>query len=137
YRVLRNRAQKVDVRGAPAWIVGVDDAQVGQEDVALAFADVPSAGTRLVLAHQPRSADRLPQDAGVVCFSGHTHGGQIVLPGITERIARGVGQPYLRGLYEVRGNWLLVSSGLGYGRGGPAVRLRNPPEVVLVTLRAG
>jgi predicted MPP superfamily phosphohydrolase len=137
YRVLQNEAVSIDVRGAPVWIVGVDDAQVGKEDLARSFEGVPATGTRIVLAHQPTTADRLPANAGLVCFSGHTHGGQIVIPGLTSRIAKSVGQPYLRGLYKVRDNWLYVSAGIGYGRGGPALRVRNPPEIALITLRAG
>jgi predicted MPP superfamily phosphohydrolase len=136
YAVLQNASEKIELRGAPLWIVGVDDAQTGHQDVAKAFAGVPEDAAKIVLAHQPRSADALPENGHLVCFSGHTHGGQIVLPGITERIARRVGQPYLRGAYRVRGNWLFVSSGLGYGRGGAALRVRVPPEIALITLRA-
>jgi predicted MPP superfamily phosphohydrolase len=137
YPVLQNQSVPFPVRGAPVWIVGVDDAQTGHQDVARAFAGVPATGTRLVLAHQPTSADALPENGNLVCFSGHTHGGQINLPGLTESIARRLGQPYLRGAYRVRGNWLYVNSGLGYGKGGAAVRLRVPPEISVITLRAG
>lgn len=136
YRVLQNESARLSLRGAELTIVGVDDEQVGRADVARAFAGA-TTGARIVLAHQPRTADQLPRDAGLVCFSGHTHGGQLVVPRLTEAIAHKVGQPYLKGTYKVRGNWLVVSAGLGYGRGGPAVRLRNPPEISLVTLRAG
>ncbi|MGC4121441.1 MAG: metallophosphoesterase [Myxococcales bacterium] len=137
YAVLQNESRSLVLKDAPLTIVGIDDEQVGRADVARAFANAPSQGSRLVLAHQPKTADQLPEEAGLVCFSGHTHGGQIVLPKVTEAIARKVGQHYLKGLYRVRGNWLVVSAGLGYGRGGPAVRVRVPPEISLVTLRAG
>ncbi|HEY3449711.1 MAG TPA: metallophosphoesterase [Myxococcales bacterium] len=137
YAVLQNESRSLQVKGAPLTLVGIDDEQVGRADVARAFAGVGKTGSRLVLAHQPKTADQLPRDAGLVCFSGHTHGGQIVVPKVTEAIAHQVGQHYLKGVYRVRGNWLVVSAGLGYGRGGPAVRLRVPPEISLVTLRAG
>ena len=136
YPVLQNAAATRYFRGAPVWIIGVDDAQTGHADVARAFSSVPGRGTRLVLAHQPRTADQLPENAGLVCFSGHTHGGQIDVPGITALVARGIGQRYLRGPYRVRGNWLFVNAGLGYGKGGAAFRLRVPPEIALITLRA-
>jgi len=137
YPVLQNAAVARSFHGAPLWIVGVDDAQTGHADVARAFRDVPAHGTKLVLAHQPRSADQLPANASLVCFAGHTHGGQIDVPGITSLVARSIGQPYLRGAYRVRGNWLFVNAGLGYGKGGAALRLRVPPEIAIITLRAG
>lgn len=137
YTVLQNASSVVTLRGAAATVIGVDDEQVGRADVAKAFTGIAAEGTRVVLAHQPKTADQLPEDSGLVCFSGHTHGGQIVLPRVTEAIARGVGQRYLKGLYRVRGNWLFVSGGIGYGSGGPALRLHNPPEIAFVTLRAG
>ena len=135
YTVLVNEAHAVSVNGAPIWVIGIDDAYTGHEDVAAAFCGVPDSGTRLVLAHMPTTADRLPRDAGLVVLSGHTHGGQLRVPGITDRIAEKIGQPYVRGLYVVRGNQLYVNPGIGFGRGGPAVRLKNPPELTLITLR--
>jgi len=72
--------------------------------------------------------------ARLVCFSGHTHGGQIVIPRLTEAVLRLADQPFVRGLYEVRGNLLYVNRRLGFGRGGLALRLGSPPEVALFTL---
>ncbi len=137
YHVLRNESVSLEVDGAPVFVAGVDDSKVGAADVHRALADLPRTGTRLVAAHQPTDADQLPPDEGLVCFSGHTHGGQLDVPGLTGRLARALGHRYLRGMHRVRGNWLLVSAGLGYGKGGPALRLRVPPEVGFVTLRAG
>lgn len=136
YAVLRNAHTRVRVRGVPLTVVGVDDGRSGHDDVARAFRGVARVGTRLVLAHTPPTAERLPEAAGLLCLSGHTHGGQIAVPGLTERLMRRLGQPYVRGLYPVRGNTLYVNRGLGYGVGGPAVRIGSRPEVSFFTLRA-
>jgi uncharacterized protein len=136
YPVLQNESLALTINGAPVWVVGIDDATTGHEDIAAACAGVPERGTRIVLAHMPTTADRLPENAHLVVLSGHTHGGQLRVPGLTDKVASAVGQPYLRGLYRVRGNDLYVNPGLGFGRGGPAVRFNNPPEVTAITLRA-
>jgi len=89
----------------------------------------PHAGRR-------RTIPEVPADAGLVCLSGHTHGGQIWLGGITEGLFARAGQPYVRGHYQVGNNAVYVSRGLGFGRGSPLVRVGADPEVTLLTLRA-
>ncbi len=135
YQVLQNEHQTLKVRGAPLTVVGVDDGLTGQDDVDQALKGAPARGTRLVLAHTPPTAEKLPANAGLVQFSGHTHGGQFVLPGVTRAIFKLAGQPYVRGLYKVNGNLLYVNRGLGFGAGGPLLRLGSHPEVAFFTLR--
>jgi predicted MPP superfamily phosphohydrolase len=136
YRVLQNEHQVFKLRGAPLTVVGIDDGLTRRDDVEAAFDGAPSAGTRLVLAHTPPTIEKLPADQGLLQFSGHTHGGQFNVPGITRTIFKLAGQPYVRGLYRVRGNYLYVNRGLGFGHGGPLLRLGSHPEVAFFTLRA-
>jgi predicted MPP superfamily phosphohydrolase len=136
FGVLENQRTAIVMRGAPLHVIGIDDAVSGNDDVASALAGLPARGTRLVLAHAPTTADHLPPDAGLVCLSGHTHGGQIWLGGVTDDLFARIGQPYVRGHYQVGGNALYVSRGLGYGRGSPLLRVGSDPEVTLFTLRA-
>lgn len=136
YTVLQNEHRVVHVRGAQATILGVDDGRTGQDDVAATFHGAPTSGTRLVLAHTPPTVEKLPPYAGLVQFSGHTHGGQFVVRGLTEALFRRAGQPYIRGHYTVRGNQLYVNQGLGFGFGGPYLRRGTEPEVAFFTLRA-
>lgn len=134
--VLQNENTTVRVRGAPLRVVGIDDGITRRADADKALRGVPANGSRLVLAHTPPTVDRLPPDAGLVCLSGHTHGGQIWLGSVTDGLFARAGQPYVRGLYQVGGNSLYVSRGLGFGRGSPLVRVGSDPEVTLLTLRA-
>ncbi|WP_224362655.1 metallophosphoesterase [Hyalangium versicolor] len=136
YTVLQNEHRVVHVRGAPATILGVDDGRTGRDDVEATFRGAPTSGTRLVLAHTPPTVEKLPPHAGLVQFSGHTHGGQFVVRGLTEALFRRAGQPYIRGHYAVRGNQLYVNQGLGFGFGGPYLRRGTQPEVAFFTLRA-
>ncbi|HYH98116.1 metallophosphoesterase [Hyalangium sp.] len=136
YTVLQNEHRTVHVRGAPAAILGVDDGRTGRDDVESTFRGAPTSGTRLVLAHTPPTVEKLPAYAGLVQFSGHTHGGQFWVRGLTEALFRRAGQPYIRGHYTVRGNQLYVNQGLGFGFGGPYLRRGTEPEVAFFTLRA-
>ncbi len=133
--VLKNQHTIVQVRGRALPVVGIDDAVSGHDDVADAFAGVRADAARLVLAHSPPTLDTLPPDAGLACFSGHTHGGQIFVEGITDNLFSRVGQHYIRGHYKNQGNQLYVSRGLGFGKGSNLPRLNSDPEVALITLR--
>ena len=77
----------------------------------------------------------LAPGSNLVCFSGHTHGGQLVVPKLTDGLMRALGEPYIRGLYEVNGNALYVNRGLGWGRTHDALHHGAEPEVALFTLR--
>jgi predicted MPP superfamily phosphohydrolase len=136
YAVLQNESAQVTVRDRPLSLIGVDDAVTHHDDVSRSLRDAPRDGTRLVLAHAPTTARDLPGDAGLACFSGHTHGGQLHVKRLTARISAALGQPYLRGLYSVRDNWLYVNRGLAFGRGSLVPRIDSEPEVALFELRA-
>ena len=133
--VLQNQNTTTRIRGRPFTLLGIDDAVTKHDDVEKTWQGA-QGGSRLVLAHAPPTADKLPKGAGLACLSGHTHGGQIYLGSITEGMFSRVGQPYVRGRYEVNGNTLYVSRGLGFGRGSPLPRVGSEPEVTIITLRA-
>lgn len=136
YTVLQNEHRVVHVRGAPVTVLGIDDGRTGRDDVEATFRGAPEGGTRLVLTHAPPTVEKLPAHAGLVQFSGHTHGGQFVVRGLTEAIFRRAGQPYISGHYRVNGNQLYVNRGLGFGFGGPYLRRGSEPEVAFFTLHS-
>jgi predicted MPP superfamily phosphohydrolase len=135
YAVLQNEHTVVQMKGAPLCILGVDDGKTRHDDVAATFKGAPKDGTRLVMLHSPPTANKLPENQHLAAFAGHTHGGQVHIPGLTEMLFRGVGQPYVRGAYRVRGNQLYVNRGLGFGKGSTLPRIGSDPEVSLFTLR--
>ncbi len=117
---------------------------------------VPSNVPRIVLAHNPDCAETLQQWRVDLQLSGHTHGGQIVIPGVGNVSALSANLysrlptrtrnrvPFLRscyrvmkhwewsnGLYQVGNNRLYVNRGLGTYLPG---RLFCPPEVTIITL---
>jgi predicted MPP superfamily phosphohydrolase len=135
YEVLENAWTTLRLRGAPLPLVGVGDQLTRREDVPRAVAGLPAGVTPLVLAHAPRTADRLRAlDRPVLCLSGHTHGGQINLPIVTPlllgMLAR---EPYLAGRFQLGKVQLYVNRGIGVS--GLRVRVNSRPEVTLATLR--
>jgi uncharacterized protein len=135
YAVLRNENTTLQLRGAPFTVIGIDDRLSGEDRPREALRGAPAVGSRLVLAHGPRTADDL-RGAGqpLLCLSGHTHGGQVHIPGLTSFVLRAVAhEPYERGLYRLGAVQLYVNRGVG--NSALRVRVNSDPEVTLAVLR--
>lgn len=136
YAVLRNQHTSVTVRGEPLTIVGIDDPVTDQADIAKAAARLPNRGSRIALCHCPESIDLIARHGLSLTLSGHTHGGQIYVQGITNRVFARLGKRFVSGAYEAASAQVFVTSGVGfsgvtYRRGEPA-----QAEVALITLRS-
>jgi predicted MPP superfamily phosphohydrolase len=97
---------------------------------------------RILLAHRPDAVFSLPRRARTdLVVAGHTHGGQVQVPGIGPLITKsGVPRDVAGGgLHTLSGRRVYVSRGVGVERAGhaPIVRFLCPPEVSLLKLRAG
>jgi predicted MPP superfamily phosphohydrolase len=135
YEVLENAWTRIRVRGVPLPVVGVGDLLTGREDVAAAVRGLPRGATPLVLAHAPRTADRLRGlERPLLCLSGHTHGGQINLPIVTPLLLASMREPYARGHFQLGRVQLYVNRGIGMS-GLLRVRINAPAEVTLATVR--
>ncbi len=134
YDVLRNQHTTLSLRGRPLTVIGLDDLVTRHTDVARAFRGSPHHGSRLVLAHVPRTAERLLHYRASLCLSGHTHGGHVNIPGLTRAIMRGLRENYIAGRFHLERTQLYVSRGIG-GAVMP-FRVNAPPEVTLITLRS-
>lgn len=131
-RLLRNEAVRVDLPGGVLWIAGVDEGLLGDPDVARTFAAIPAGEPALALWHEPDYAEAVAPHGPLLLLAGHTHGGQVRLPGIGPLALPLAGHRYPAGRYTVRGMPLYVSRGVGIYR--PPVRLNCPPEVTLIRL---
>ena len=87
----------------------------------------------ILLAHTPKRLVEAQQLALPAVISGHTHGGQIVLPGLGAIAAREF--PVIAGLARREGVSIFVSRGVGTVY--VPVRINCPPEVAVLTLEAG
>lgn len=131
--VLRNRSLPWERGQSRIWIAGVDDVFVGAADLAQTLKSVPSTETTILLAHEPDFADHAAQFPIDVQFSGHSHGGQVRLPGIGALVLPAMARKYPAGLNRV--GRLQVYTNRGLGVIDPPVRFHCPPEITFVTLK--
>jgi uncharacterized protein len=136
-RVLLNRSVVLSRGEGRLVLAGIDDLHVGRPDLdgALAGAAGVAAGTPVVLlSHNPDAFFHAARRGVSLMLSGHTHGGQVRLPGlpVLVRMSR---YRLDEGRYTWKGAELLVSRGLGVT--GLPLRFGCSPEAVLLTLRPG
>jgi len=93
----------------------------------------------LVLGHVPDQSRFLIGREVDLHLAGHTHGGQIVIPGFGAPITLSrLPRRFARGLFAFGDHWLSVTPGLGMeGHHAPRVRLFCPPQIEVLSLRGG
>ncbi len=81
-RMLMNEAETIVRSGTSIRLAGVDDGHFYQtDDIATAAADIPSEAFSILLSHTPELYSEAAEAGFDLMLSGHTHGGQICLPG--------------------------------------------------------
>ena len=135
-RMLTNRSARLQRSGRSWWLCGVDDIWSGRPDLDAALRDVPETGFRILLCHEPDFADRAAAWGIPLQLSGHSHGGQVRLPGCRPFVAPPYGRKYPQGLQQVERSPSLVYTNVGLGVIFPPIRLNCRPEVTLLTLDA-
>jgi predicted MPP superfamily phosphohydrolase len=132
--VLHNRAERTH---HGFWFAGVDDIYEGEPDLAATTRGVPDDDALIYLAHNPAVFDQIQNPRNLLMLSGHTHGGQIVLPFPPPwMICRcHLHTRYVHGWYRRGPARLYVNRGLGVT--GPnlfARRFRCAPEISVFRL---
>jgi predicted MPP superfamily phosphohydrolase len=156
---LDNRATGLEIRGTHLEFFGVDDPHIRFDRVEAIpgaldelrendpFSDDnawPDHGRRserqavtIGVTHSPyrRVLDAFVTYGAAMIFAGHTHGGQVCVPGFGALVTNcGLDRRHARGLWPWReGSWLHVSAGLGTSPYAP-VRFACPPEASLLRL---
>ena len=128
-QVLKDARTRLEIRGEPLELAGVRFWTRQPGDVARVLRK--ASDTVILLAHDPR---RLTEAAALnipAVLSGHTHGGQVVLPGVGAVARRRF--PILAGLGARENTSIFVSRGIGTVY--VPVRINCPPEVAMVTLK--
>lgn len=120
------------------WMIGVDDPATAHDDVARSYSklkELKENPFRLVLSHSTDCLDDVAKYGAELMLTGHTHGGQIRLPGMSRPL---ITNTYLgsEGIYEgyhvVQGVPLYISRGIGESV--IPLRLNVPPEIAVFTL---
>lgn len=132
--VLRNRGVVVERDGARLYVAGVDDTWTSRHDIGRALADRPAGVPAILLAHDPNLFPSAVERDVELTLSGHTHGGQLAVPGVRRlSLARFITR-YTAGLYRRGRSALYVNRGAGTT--GPPLRLGAPAELAVLTLRS-
>ncbi|MFV0284942.1 MAG: metallophosphoesterase [Demequina sp.] len=144
---LNNVRASLEIAGTEIAFVGLDDPHIGRDRLPAQDGGATDAALRIGVVHAPylRALGQLREDGAQVILAGHTHGGQVNVPGKGALVtncdldtARASGlhgwpgpRPDEQGGSESA--WLHVSAGLGTSPYTP-VRLACRPEATMLTL---
>ncbi|MCZ2849384.1 metallophosphoesterase [Modestobacter sp. VKM Ac-2978] len=138
--VLLNESVPVPGTGTdPLHVVGVGPVRPGLVDVDQALSGLPEDAPRVVLMHNPTAFPEMPPGSAPLTVAGHTHCGQIALPGLPRWSWLGlteeekvVADGWSPAEYGAGGNALYVTCGLGFSA--LPMRVNAPPQVVFFEL---
>ena len=115
-------------------LVGISDFWEGPHDVDKAFLGLGPGSPIVVFTHNPDVFPQLPIPVSLA-IAGHTHGGQVDLPGLGRLIVPSAyGERFAAGMIMEAGQNYFVSTGIGTSI--LPVRFRVPPEVSVVEIRS-
>ena len=116
-------------------ICGVDDIWEGDARLDDVISQLADGGPAILMAHEPDFADTSAATGRFdLQLSGHTHGGQVVLPFIGPPILPHLGRKYPSGLYQVGEMIQYTNRGVGMAR--LPIRINCPPEITLFVLES-
>jgi predicted MPP superfamily phosphohydrolase len=131
--LLINHGVELTVGTAPLFLAGIDSAWAGRPALGEALRDLGPGVPCILMAHEPDFADAAAQDGRTTLqVSGHSHGGQVRLPGIGALSLPSWGRKYDHGHYPLPGLQLYTNRGIGVVD--IPVRFNCPPEVTEITL---
>jgi hypothetical protein len=123
----------VEVDGLPVELLGLDDAHIHWHDLRVAPRSAPERFGFAVM-HSPDSAPETAALGYDLLVAGHTHGGQVCLPGVGALVTNCALPPRLvSGLIRMGGSTLYVSPGLGTSKFAP-FRFACRPEATVLEL---
>jgi predicted MPP superfamily phosphohydrolase len=135
FLVLRNRSFPIESHGARFWLAGVDDILEHYGDPEATLHGVPRTECVVVAMHEPDYVERILKYGIDLQISGHSHGGQVRLPGIGPLYLPKGAKKYPLGYYRIGNVQLYTNRGVGVIH--LPVRFMCPPEITVFTLQSG
>jgi hypothetical protein len=134
-KILMNECVEIRRGETSLWVAGVDDPHYyGCDDLARAVSGIPAGAFTILLAHSPELYAEAAARGINLYLCGHTHAGQICLPGGTPILVNtNCPRRLARGAWRHRNLQGYTSAGVGSSF--LPVRFNCPPEIVLVELR--
>ena len=112
--MLINQGLEVNAGNGSFYLAGMDDGWSGKPDLKLALENAPANTPVVLLLHEPDLVDETSLDPRIALqLSGHTHGGQVLMPGKPPIVTPHLGKKYNQGLFRVNDTWLYTNRGLG------------------------
>ena len=134
--LLINQYTRIERDGQHIFLGGLDDCTGGIPDLTLAMPERPDAPV-IVMVHEPDYAMSIVThrrgELVDLVLSGHTHGGQVRIPGFRPLALPPFGKLFPEGHYLLEGLQLYVNRGIGTV--GIPLRLNCPPEITVATLK--
>lgn len=140
---LNNARSRLTIAGIDVSAVGMDDPHIGRDAMPAEEGDRGTLHLGVVHAPYVRALKQLAADGADIMFAGHTHGGQVCVPGFGALVTNcDLDRGRVKGLSSWPGEpedpestWLHVSAGAGTSPYAP-VRFACRPEATLLTLVA-
>jgi predicted MPP superfamily phosphohydrolase len=116
-------------------ICGVDDFYVHESKLEPILSHLPDAGCAILMAHEPDFADKSAVSGRFdLQISGHSHGGQVVVPFLGPLVLPNFGRKYPSGLHKI--GQMIQYTNRGLGMVFPYVRFLCRPEITVFTLNS-
>jgi predicted MPP superfamily phosphohydrolase len=133
---LRHKAVPLTRKGKSLWLGGAGDLWEDHVNLDLVLKDVPDDACRIVLAHNPDTADTDYTARVDLMISGHTHGGQVKIPFIGTPLLPVKNKAYTSGFIRSHKTNVFISRGIGWAA--LPVRFNCFPEIaILHIVRSG
>jgi uncharacterized protein len=130
---LRHRVISIEKNGRRIWLVGAGDLWEDHRDLDALLSLVPQSDCRIVLAHNPDTADTSFSERVDLMVSGHTHGGQVDIPLLGPPHLPVRNKTYTSGLkVSPRGLQVFISKGIGWACF--PIRFNCFPEIAVLEL---
>lgn len=119
-------------------VVGYDDLLMGWTDPALYT--LKSQAFNVIVAHEPVIAQKIESSSQNLVLTGHTHGGQVTIPVLTDRLLPAGSGEFRKGFHDAQeigtdaDLQMYTSSGIGMTR--YPFRFLNAPEIVEINVHA-
>jgi predicted MPP superfamily phosphohydrolase len=135
--VLANSFVPLERNGQRIWLAGIKDVLEDRPDLGAALpAGRSEQEPVILLAHEPDFADYVVGRRVDLLLSGHTHGGQILLPLLPPLFLPDMGTKYVHGLFRL-GDGMQLYVNRGIGAVTLPFRFRCQPEITVITLAQG
>lgn len=131
FDLLHNETKTLSIKEAKLNITGLGEYMLGQMNPKAGFANYEDTSPGIALVHNPDSVPHLKDYPGNLILCGHTHGGQVNLPFMSNKFVLIENMHYKKGLIKENDRWIHVSCGLG---GVMNFRWFCPPEMTLLEL---